>query len=358
MSETEPSRRSFIFGVGAIIAASATGGALLAKAHKKVSATASDVISKLPSVFKSASPLPVDPAKDVKGLSPLVTPVSDFFRIDTAFEIPAIDASTWELSIMGMVDKPMTLTYDHIMAMPMVEVDCTIGCVSNTVGGSLVGNARWLGVRLSDVLKMAQPKSGSDQILGWSSDGFSAGFPVAAAFDRDAILAVGMNGEVLTAEHGFPVRLVVPGLYGYVSATKWLTKLELSRFDQKKGFWISRGWSQLGPVKTESRIDIPHQGQTMSVAPSHIAGVAWAPTKGIDKVEIQINDGPWINADLGPQISDVSWRQWWHEWTPTPGKNRITVRATDGTGYTQTDKVAPIEPDGATGWHSIVVNVE
>ena len=357
MSDTEPTRRSFIFGVSAIIAASATGGALLAKAHKKVVSTASQVAQKLPSVFKSAAPLPADPATNITGLSPLVTPIEDFFRIDTAVEIPQIDASTWSMSIEGMVDSPTTLNYEQIMAMPMIEVDCTIGCVSNSVGGSLVGNARWLGVKLSDVLDMAKPKSGADQILSWSTDGFSAGFPVAAGFDRDAILAVGMNGEILNAKHGFPVRLVVPGLYGYVSATKWLQKLELCRFDQKQGFWISRGWSQLGPVKTESRIDVPKQGQSMTTEPTHIAGVAWAPTKGIRKVEVQIDNGAWQSAHLGPEISNSSWRQWWIEWTPTSGKNRISVRATDGAGYTQTEKLTAIDPDGATGWHTIVVNV-
>ena len=357
MSDEQPSRRSFLIASGAIVAGSAALGGFLAEVHKKSTSAAKAVMRKLPTSYSSAAPLPSDPAVTIDGLSPLITPTKDFFRIDTAFDIPNIDVNSWKLVVDGMVDQLLTFTYDEILAMPMIEVDCTIGCVSNEVGGDLVGNARWLGVKLSEVLAKAKPQTNADQVLSVSSDGFSAGFPFQNAFDRDAIIAVAMNGQPLTAEHGYPVRLVVPGLYGYVSATKWLTEITITRFDQKKGFWITRGWSELGPVKTESRIDNFKQGQAVAAQPTKIAGVAWAPTRGITKVEVRIDDGPWQSATLGPQINADTWRQWWIDWTPTSGKRRITVRATDGSGYTQTSKAATVEPDGATGWHSLVVNV-
>ena len=346
---------------GAVVAASAGAGGVVAELHKKTASTITSAINtaaaKLPTVFKRATPLPVDPALSISGLSPLVTATKDFFRIDTAFSVPEISVDTWKLKVDGLVAQPALFTYADLLAMPMMEIDCTIGCVSDTVGGDLVGNARWLGVKLDHILNQVHPQKTADQILSFSSDGFSAGFPVEAAYDRDAIVAIAMNGEVLTREHGFPARLIVPGLYGYVSATKWLSNINLTRFDQKQGFWISRGWSQLGPIKTESRIDNFKQGQRISAKPTHIAGVAWAPTKGITKVEVQIDNEPWQSATLGPQISKASWRQWWIDWTPTPGLHRMTVRATDGSGYTQSPKTATPAPNGASGWHSLSVNV-
>lgn len=357
MSENQVSRRKFLFASGAMVAASATVGGALAHMRNQVTSTAQTIVRALPTNFTKAPPLPTDPAGDINGLSTLITPTKDFFRIDTAIGTPELDAATWKLTIKGMVGAPRTISYDELLAMPLIETDATIGCVSNEVGGHLVGNARWIGVSLDDVLDSVQPKSTADQLLSWSSDGFSAGFPLKDAYGRNAIIAVGMNGEPLTNEHGFPARLVVPGLYGYVSATKWLTEIEITRFDVKKGFWITRGWSQLGPVKLESRIDTPSQGQSLSTAETHIAGVAWAPIQGISQVEVQVNDEPWKVATLGPEISGATWRQWWLKWTPEAGKHRITVRATDGNGETQTKKVATIDPDGATGWHYIYVNV-
>lgn len=336
-------------------------GGIFGELHKKTSASVSaaldSVTSKLPTVFKRAAPLPVDPANSISGLSPLITPTRDFFRIDTAFNLAKISTDSWKLTIDGMVEQPLTISYADLMSMPMMEVDCTIGCVSDSVGGDLVGNARWLGVKLDHLLATVRPQKSADQIMSYSSDGFSAGFPVEAAYDRDAIIAVGMNGEVLPAEHGYPARLIVPGLYGYVSATKWVTEIKLTRFDKEQGFWITRGWAQKAPIKTESRIDSFREGQSITTEPTHIAGVAWAPTKGITKVEVQVDDGPWQLANLGPQISPASWRQWWVKWTPSAGKRRITVRATDGSGYTQTETPSAPEPNGAAGWHSIFVNV-
>jgi DMSO/TMAO reductase YedYZ molybdopterin-dependent catalytic subunit len=357
MPEEPLSRRRFLLGSGAIVAASATVGGLLAHMRNQVSTATNQIVRALPSNFAKAPALPADPDVNIQGLSTLVTPTKDFFRIDTSPSIPEIDPTSWQLVIKGMVDTPRTISYEELLAMPLKETDATIGCVSNEVGGHLVGNARWIGVSLDDVLDSVKPSSSADQVLSWSSDEFSAGFPLQDAYGRNAIIAVGMNGEPLTGEHGFPARLVVPGLFGYVSATKWLTEIELTRFDKKKGFWITRGWSQLGPVKLESRIDTPSQGQTISAAETHIAGVAWAPIQGINKVEVQVDDGPWQSATLGPAISGATWRQWWLKWTPESGKRRITVRATDGNGQVQTKKVAAIDPDGATGWHYVYVNV-
>ena len=357
MAPDQVSRRKFLFASGALVATSASIGGLLAHTRNKASSVAQTLTRSLPTNFAKAPVLPPDPALEIEGMSSLITPTADFFRIDTATSIPEIDPTNWKLTLTGLIGTPRTISYDELVAMPLKEVDAMIGCVSNEVGGHLVGNARWIGVSLDDVLHSVQPKSSADQVLSKSSDGFSAGFPLRDAYGRNAIIAIGMNGEPLTPEHGFPARLIVPGLYGYVSATKWLTEIELTRLDKKKGFWITRGWSQLGPVKLESRIDTPSQGQTMSATATHIAGVAWAPIQGISKVEIQVNEEPWRVATLGPEINGATWRQWWLKWTPEQGKHRITVRATDGNGKVQTKKVATIDPDGATGWHYVYVDV-
>ncbi|MBI3430247.1 MAG: molybdopterin-dependent oxidoreductase, partial [Actinobacteria bacterium] len=248
-------------------------------------------------------------------------------------------------------------TYKELSARPVFELDDTIACVSNEVGGYLVGNARWLGVRLDDLINEAVPSSTADQIMGYSSDGFSAGFPLAALDGRDAMIAIGMNGEPLPLKHGFPARIIVPGLYGYVSATKWLTYIELTRFDKKQGYWVPRGWSAEGPIKTQSRIDTPQNGGSIRVGKIAIAGVAWAPTRGITRVEVKINNAPWRDATLGPELAKTTWRQWWIDWDATSGKSTIAVRATDGTGLTQSSKIVPLAPNGAEGWHTINVTV-
>ena len=250
----------------------------------------------------------------------------------------------------------ITLTYDELLDRPMVEADITLSCVSNEVGGTLVGNARWLGCRLDDLLDEAGIDPSADQIVGRSVDGFTAGFPTALLDGRDALVAVGMNGEPLPIRHGFPARLVVPGVYGYVSATKWLSEIELTRFDEFEGYWIPRGWAVEGPIKTQSRIDTPTRSATVTAgASTPIAGVAWAPTRGIERVEVQIDDGEWQAAELGEEYTDTTWRQWKLAWEPTPGQHQIRVRATDGEGETQTEERTPVAPDGATGWHTIRV---
>ena len=294
----------------------------------------------------------------VNGISPIVTPNSDFYRIDTAIVVPSVDVNSWNLSISGMVDRPYTMTFAELIGMGLVETPVTLSCVSNRVGGNLVDNAVWRGVPLSDVLNRAGVQRGATQIVGRSVDNWNSGFPTEYAFDgRVALVAVAMNGEPLPREHGFPVRLVIAGLYGYVSATKWLEEIRLTTWEGFDSYWVPRGWAKRGPIKTQSRIDVPRGGTRVRAGRVAVAGVAWAPTKSIEGVQVQIGNGPWVAADLSNNMSVNSWRQWVYAWDARPGNYQIRCRATDGTGYTQTSEVRPPAPDGATGWHSINVNV-
>ena len=283
-----------------------------------------------------------------------------FYRIDTALVVPQVAPDGWTLKIHGRVRNPITLTYAEAgQSVPVIERYVTLACVSNEVGGALISTSRFLGVPLKPLLDEAGPLDGADQVVSRSVDGFTAGTPTAALLDgRDAMLAVGMNGEPLPIEHGFPVRMVVPGLYGYVSATKWLAEIELSSFADFDAYWIRRGWSQQAPIKTESRIDTPQDGSSVKPGSVTIAGVAWAQHRGISKVEIQVDGGPWQSAKLAAVPSVDTWRQWALAWTAAPGKHRLTVRATDNGGETQTDALSPPDPNGATGWHSVDVTVK
>jgi DMSO/TMAO reductase YedYZ molybdopterin-dependent catalytic subunit len=291
------------------------------------------------------------------GLTPVVVPNAKFYRIDTAFIPPTVDREGWRLKVRGLVDREVELTYDELVALPIIEQFVTIACVSNEVGGNLVGNARWTGVALRDVLDMAGVQASADQLVGTSIDGFTAGMPVEWVMDasRMPMIAVGMNGEPLPREHGYPARLIVPGLYGYVSATKWLTELELTRFDAFEAFWIPRGWAVRAPVLTQSRIDVPQSGARVTAGRTPVAGVAWAPDRGIQGVEIRIDEGEWVRAKLSAPISKATWVQWLYDWDATPGSHRIEVRATDGTGEVQTDSRSAPAPDGARGHHRIQV---
>jgi sulfite oxidase len=291
-------------------------------------------------------------------VTPFITPNGDFYRIDTALSFPRINLSNWKVEITGMVDTPVTLTYDDLLARPQVERLVTLCCVSNEVGGEYISNASFHGVMLADLLNEAGVKAGAEQVFSTSLDGWTCGFPVAAALDgRDAMIAVGMNGEALPLEHGFPARLVVPGLYGYVSATKWLSSIKLTTWDAAEGFWVPRGWARDAPIKTQSRIDVPRDGERVAAGPAKIAGIAWAQHRGIERVEVRIDDGPWQPARLGTDVTDDAWRQWVLDWDAAPGKYTIQVRATDKTGKTQTADVAPPDPDGATGYHTRTVKV-
>lgn len=361
--DTDPTlyaRRRFLVLASASAAAGvlgAAGGRLLASPRiDRLRETIS-----LPRPTATAVPLPPGAGLAVEGLTPLRVPNADFYRIDTALLVPEVDPAGWSLEVRGMVDRPFTLTYDELLALATVESDVTLACVSNEVGGGLVGNARWQGVPLRDLLERAGVQPGATQIIGRSVDGFTAGFPVELGLragpgpgDVGALVAVGMNGEPLPQVHGFPARLVVPGLYGYVSATKWLSAIELTTFDEQ-GYWIPRGWSREGPVKTQARIDVPRRGVPAGRQP--VAGVAWAPGRGIDRVEVRVDDGPWQRARLSDSLGVDAWRQWVWEWDAAPGTHTLTVRATDGTGEVQTSRVAPPAPDGASGHHSVRVVV-
>lgn len=349
------SRRAFLLGAGAVFglaALSAATGRWLIEGAKRTAAAREEVALPIP-----AQLLPEVPAAaelGVPGLSPVITPNDDFYRIDTAFSVPLVDIQSWTLSVTGRVDRPYTIDFFDLADMRMVERDITLACVSNPVGGDLVDNARWQGVPLSEILNRAGVRSDAEQLVGRSVDGFTVGFPVEAAFDgREALVAVGMNGEPLPLEHGFPARLVVAGLYGYVSATKWLAEIELTGWDEFDAYWVPRGWAKEAPIKTQSRIDTPVSGQTLAPGIHTVAGVAWAQTRGISRVEVQLGeDQPWVDAELSEPLSVNSWVQWKVSWEATPGSHRIRVRATDGEGATQDEMVRPAAPDGATGWHT------
>jgi DMSO/TMAO reductase YedYZ molybdopterin-dependent catalytic subunit len=350
------SRRRFLGAAGGFAVGAVALGAAGRWLQQQASVTAERLRIALPRPVRPLPPVPAGVSVAVPGVTPFITPTKDFFRIDTALAVPNVSTDGWTLRVTGDVERELTLTYDELLARPMVEADLTIACVSNEVGGDLIGTARWLGCRLADLLDEAGVLSRADQVVGVSVDGFTAGFPTALLDDRDALVAVGMNGEPLPARHGFPARLVVPGVYGYVSATKWLTEIRLTRFDEFEGYWIPRGWSREGPIKTQSRIDVPRPGaRLLAGEPTAIAGVAWAPTRGITRVEVQVDDGPWQTATLGQDYAATTWRQWSVLWTPQPGEHTIRVRTTDGSGATQTSQISDVAPDGATGWHAVAV---
>jgi len=304
------------------------------------------------------APTPTAPVgAELSPSSPFITPNDDFFRIDTALSFPRAKQNSWNLRIEGMVDTPLSFSYAQLQALPQVERMVTMCCVSNDVGDEYVGNAVWRGVLLADLLRQAGVQAGAQQVFSTSLDGWTSGFPVELALDgRDAMVALGMNGAALPLTHGWPARLVVPGLYGYVSATKWLRTIELTTWD-REGYWVPRGWARLGPVKTQSRIDVPRRGATLATGPQKIAGIAFAQHTGIAKVEVRIDGGAWQQARLGTDVSDDVWRQWVLDWQAPAGTHSIEVRATDKSGYTQTDVRTSVAPDGATGHHTIDVNV-
>jgi DMSO/TMAO reductase YedYZ molybdopterin-dependent catalytic subunit len=319
--------------------------------------TAERAAVQLPQPASPAPPLPPEVDANLPRLAPFVTSNPLFYRIDTALVVPQIAPDGWRLRIHGRVRNPITLTYDDLLRRPMIERYVTLCCVSNEVGGGLIGNARWLGVRVSDLLAEVAPEPGADQVVSRSGDGYTAGTPTEVLRDgRDAMLAVGMNGAPLPIDHGFPLRMVVPGLYGYVSATKWLTELELTSFADFDAYWIRRGWAAKAPIKLQSRIDTP--GSRAKAGTVVVAGVAWAQHVGVSGVELRVDDGPWQPARLYDVPSIDTWRQWTLPWEATPGRHRLTVRARDAKGQLQDEDVRPVLPDGATGWHTVDVTVD
>lgn len=312
-----------------------------------------------PAAQSTPSPVMSTPAgAQVDSAAPFITPNADFYRIDTAQSFPNINVKTWKLTIKGMVNKPLTLSYADISAMPQVERTITMTCVSNDVGGDLIGTAVFQGVLLKHVTDIAGIQAGAEQVFGTSVDGFTCGFPVSVLQDgRDAMIAIGMNGEALPLAHGFPARIVVPGLYGYVSGTKWVQSLEMTTWNKAEGYWVPRGWSRDGPIKTQSRIDVPLRTDKPAAGTVRLAGVAWAQHTGIDKVEVSVDKGAWQPATLGTDVTDDAWRQWFADVVLAAGKHVVQVRATDKSGSTQTEEVTDVAPDGATGYHTRTITV-
>lgn len=363
---SRPSRRLFLQTVGVVAAvgvAAAAGGRVL---RRRFDAAVERAKVILPRARRPLPPVPTEEVSfEVSGLTPFITPNNAFYRIDTALETPQVALEGWTLEIRGMVKRPLTFTYDELLARDLVEADVTLVCVSNEVGGNLAGTARWLGVPLEELLDEAGVDPDADQVVGRSVDGYTCGFPVEAVGDgRSALVAVGMNGEPLPVAHGFPARLVVAGLYGYVSATKWLREIELTRFDRFDQYWVPRGWDARAPIKTMSRIDTPRSLAKVPAGTVVVAGVAWAQGRGIEGVEVRVDDGPWRPCELaGLPLRDgepttETWRQWMVPVELGPGRHTITCRATDGTGAIQTEQRSEPQPNGATGWHSVVVLVQ
>lgn len=351
-----PDRRRFLR-----IAAATVGGAAIVglfgrslAQRRNVSGARQAVV--LPTPSGPSATAPAGAELRVPGLASYTTSNDRFYRIDTAVVVPQVDPQAWSLRIHGRVRNPIALTFDDLLRRPMIERYITLACVSNEVGGDLIGNARWLGVPVKDLLDEADPEDGADQVVGRSVDGFTTGTPTAVLRDgRDAMIAIGMNGVPLPVEHGFPARMVVPGLYGYVSATKWISELELTSFADFDAYWIPRGWAPQAPIKTQSRIDVPRNRATVAAGPVTVAGVAWAQHRGISIVEVRADDGPWQPATLAETVSIDTWRQWLWRWDAAPGRHRLQVRATDRDGEVQTELDAPPAPNGATGWHTIDV---
>ena len=302
---------------------------------------------------------PVPPGADLTafGAPPVITPNADFYRIDAALRVPALSAADWALRVHGMVDRELTLSFADLLARPLVARTLTLTCVSNDVGGPLVSSATFVGVSLRDLLRDAGVHDAADQLLSTSVDGWTAGTPTAVLLepDRGALLAVGMNGEALPREHGFPVRMVVPGLYGYVSATKWVTDLELTTFAAYDAYWVQRGWARQAPIKTQSRIDRPRAFAQLTGGRVLLAGTAWAQHTGVERVEVRADDGPWQPAQLATEVNLDTWRMWRAELDLGPGRHVLQCRATDRSGATQPEQRSSPVPDGATGWHSVVV---
>jgi DMSO/TMAO reductase YedYZ molybdopterin-dependent catalytic subunit len=351
-------RRSFLGFVGLTAAAALVigiGSRVVSAGTAAVTAVREAV--RLPKPAVPADPVPAGAELGLPGLASYVTPNGEFYRIDTALQVPAVNPDDWHLRVIGMVENEVQLSFAELLALPLTEHLVTLACVSNEVGGDLIGNATWLGYPIRELLNRAGPQSGADMVLSRSADGWTAGTPLDVLRDENtaALLAVGMNGKPLPLEHGFPVRMVVPGLYGYVSATKWVVELKVTRFADEIGYWTDKGWSARGPIKTQSRIDVPRSGSSIPAGRTAVAGVAWAQHTGIEQVQVRIDGGDWQRARLADTTSADTWRQWLLEWDAAKGEHTLEVRATDANGHTQTDAAAPPAPDGATGWHSISV---
>ncbi|MGJ7908419.1 molybdopterin-dependent oxidoreductase [Actinopolyspora sp. H202] len=352
-------RRRFLISVSAVALASGIAGTVgqLLSGSRRVSRSRQAIGALEPDV--AAPPVPAGADFAASGTPTFITPNESFYRIDTALRVPRVPASEWGLRVHGMVDRELNLTFDDLMDRRQLQKPITMVCVSNPVGGSYISTAEFIGVPVRDILAEAGVRDGAEQVLSTSVDGFTAGTPIDALTDpnRDALLAVGMNGRALPTEHGFPVRMVTPGLYGYVSATKWVTDLEATTWDVST-YWEKRGWAERAPVKTQSRIDRPKGFEKTPAGRITVAGIAWAPHTGIERVEVRVDRGPWRQAELSATVNADTWRMWRSELDFAPGGHNVESRATDRSGYTQTAKRVPTIPDGATGWHSVFFTAE
>ena len=352
------SRRRFLITAGGVAAVAAAGGEAGHLLLGRFSVASSRAAVRLPAPAVAARAVPAGAQLRMGGLTPFYTSNAQFYRVDTDLVVPQVAPDSWTLRIDGMVRSPVEITFGELLRMPLTEADITLVCVSNVVGGPYAGNARWLGVPLATLLRRARVKAGADQVLSTGTDGMTISTPLQAILDgRNALVAVGMNGQALPVAHGFPARMVVPGLYGYVSATKWLTRLTVTTFASQRAYWTQRGYAAQAPIKTESRIDVPKPLAQVPAGRVAVAGVAWAPHRGIAAVEVSVDNGPWHAARLAAADGIDTWRQWTWAWDASPGLHSLRVRATDGTGATQTAQEASPVPDGASGWDSVVVTV-
>ena len=353
-------RRTFLLTAGVTVAAAAIGEVAGRSFATRKNVSAAQAAVRFPRAAVPAPPLPAGVNLPVPGISPFITPNGQFYRVDTALIVPQVDPTGWQLRIHGMVARPITISFDQLLHRPLIEDYITLTCVSNPVGGPYIGNAKWLGASLSSLIRAAGPLPGAEQLFCTSVDGFTSGVPLATVLDggRDSLVAVAMNGAALPTEHGFPARLVVPGLYGYVSACKWVVDIEVTTWAGAAAYWYQNGWAQQAPIKTESRIDVPAAGSQVKAGKTPVAGVAWAQHKGIEAVEVRVDGGPWNEATLAATPELDTWRQWVWEWDATDvGPHTIEARATDKTGYTQTAVQAPEAPNGASGYPVAQINV-
>jgi DMSO/TMAO reductase YedYZ molybdopterin-dependent catalytic subunit len=351
-------RRSFMATSAVTAVGAAAGGVVGNLLSQRSTVTHSRALVKLPPPAKPLPPLAATNDLRIPGLSPFLTPNGIFYRVDTALFIPQVQPASWRLRVHGMVRRELDITFDDLLRRPLTEADITLCCVSNPVGGPYISCTRWLGVSLAGVLREAGIQPGADQLLSTSTDGYTSGTPVVTVMDgRNALLAVAMDGAPLPVAHGFPARMVVPGLYGYVSATKWVTDIKVTTFAAEQGYWVQQGWAEPGPIKTESRIDVPNGGATLKPGRVAVAGVAWAQHRGVAAVEVRVDGGSWQRARLATVPGIDTWRQWVWDWDATAGTHQLQVRATDENGYTQTPAQAAPYPDGATGYDSVGVSV-
>ncbi|TKG73645.1 molybdopterin-dependent oxidoreductase [Prauserella endophytica] len=351
-----PDRRRFLLGAGAVAAGAGLvglGGQLLGSSRSADSSRAA--VGELEPA-RRVPPVPADADFTKLGTPSFLTPNESFYRIDTALIVPQVRAEDWSLRVHGLVERELTFTYGDIRGRRLVERTITMCCVSNEVGGPLISTANFIGVDLAELLREAGVQRGAQQLYSTSTDGWTCGTPLDVVLEpgRGALLAIGMNGEPLPVEHGFPARMVVPGLYGYVSGTKWVTDLEVTTWEARRAYWLERGWAREAPVKTQSRIDSPKGFSTLPPGRVVVAGIAWAQHTGIEKVEVRLDRGPWREAELSTVVTDDAWRMWQVALDVTePGSHQLACRATDKSGYTQTERRAPVLPDGATGWHTV-----